>query len=86
MIYTKYPEVEFTSLQNAYILWTLSSGSIIRETDIIYSAKSGDLSEKVNPSGDTSYYILPLNAVEEFLYQFPDNTYTILKYLDNNEK
>ena len=86
MIYTRYPEVEFSLLQDAYILWTLSPGSVIRETNIIYSAKSEDLLEKVNTAGDTSYYILPLNAVEEFLYQFPDNTNTILKYLDNSEK
>ncbi len=34
---------------------------------------------------DGSFYILPLDAVEEYYYKFPDYSFEILKYIDEIE-
>ena len=30
-------------------------------------------------------YILPFRAIDEFLYQFPENAEIVLTYIENNE-
>jgi hypothetical protein len=38
-------------------------------------------------NGDvTSYYLLPILAVEDYLNHFPEHSAEILKYIDNNEE
>ena len=42
--------------------------------------------DKVSGSEYKSVYILSFKAIDEFLYQFPDNAEIVLTYFENNER
>ncbi len=67
------------------IIWPLSEGEQYQKAYIYYDA---DITGNNSISGiaeDTSCYMLSLKSVEEFNDQFPDRSFEILKYIDDNE-
>jgi len=85
MIFIRDTKTIMTSSADGYILWTLTSGSNIPAVRIYYSDNVEKWNENLS-SADTSFYILSLKTIEEFLYQFPDNTNTILTFIEKNER
>jgi hypothetical protein len=86
MKYIKDFQTGFPLLPNGCIIWTFSVDKPGAEAYINYTEQLHDPGEKFQGGDNASYYILPLNAVEEYHYQFPDKSFEILKYIDNNEK
>ena len=37
-------------------------------------------------SNDLSYYVLPLEAIEDYHFHFPEKSFEILKYIENHEE
>jgi ATP:ADP antiporter, AAA family len=75
-----------TSLPDRYILWDLSSENRNQAACILYSSDADSLPGNITGNEKASFYILSLKAVEEFLYQFPENADILLTYMENNEK
>ncbi len=74
------------ALPDGYILWDLASGNeYCGRTPLLFSGNIDEVSERVNGSGRISGYILSFKALDEFLYQFPDNARIILTYIENTE-
>jgi AAA family ATP:ADP antiporter len=86
MKYIKDFKAGFASLPDDCIIWTLYADKPEVEVYIHYNEKPDSLSEKFQLMDNASCYILPLNNVEDYHYQFPDNSFEIFKYIDNNEK
>jgi hypothetical protein len=65
------------------ILWTINGAETV-DVQIIYSGVGG--SARRNQSDESlSYYILTLSAVEEFHFQFPDESLSVLRYIDDHD-
>ena len=85
MTFTSDLKADRTFLPDGFILWTLKSGSDSPSASFIYAGTDeGALKEIV--SDNAVFYILPFKAVEEFLYQFPDNADAVFNYFDENER
>ena len=68
------------------IIWALPSDKAEKVVYIHYSVQMEDSDDKFQGKDNSSYYILPLHAIDEFNYQFPDNSVKILKYIDKYEE
>jgi len=68
------------------IVWSLSDENPDHSVEINYGRKLNSNVEKFKGKDNVSYYILPLNAVEVFHYQFPESSGEIMKYIDKNEE
>ena len=85
MKYIKDFRAGFNLFPDGCIIWSLSADKTGNEVYVHYHDDIKSLNEKFRGRENNSCYILPLNAVEEYHYQFPDNSFEILKYIDNNE-
>jgi hypothetical protein len=56
------------------------------EVHILYDGQITKLTQKYQGSNNLSFYFLPLDAIEEYQFQFPDKTSEILKYIEKNEE
>src|ERR1035437_1130033 len=68
------------------IIWTLDDVNESKEVHVVYNGNIDRLIRKYQEGHYYSFYFLPLIAVEEYLFQFPENSIEILKYIDNNEE
>jgi AAA family ATP:ADP antiporter len=73
-------------LPDGYILWALSSGNETPSARIFFPGSMEEVLDKTVESENNSGYLLSFKAIDEFLYQFPDNAGTILRYLENSEQ
>jgi hypothetical protein len=85
MKYIKDFDRESLSSSEGFIIWTLNGDNRVNEVHVVYHGESGHLIPKYQEEKHLSFYFLPLSAVEEFHFQFPDKSFEILKYIDNNE-
>jgi ATP:ADP antiporter, AAA family len=74
-----------SSIPEGYILWALTDGNNGPSVRILFTSGTDELFEKVNGSEKSPVYILPFRAIDEFLYQYPDDSGIILTYFENNE-
>ena len=74
-----------TFMPDGYILWTLKSVNSTPAVTFFYAADTEDTDLKERMPEQAFYYILSFKAIEEFLYQFPDNGDIIFKYFEENE-
>jgi hypothetical protein len=74
-----------SALPDGYILWSLTGNGSSQAARILYSDSMDEVFDKVNGGERKSIYVLSFRALDEFLYQFPDNEDIILTYLENNE-
>jgi hypothetical protein len=56
----------------------------VLDTRVLYNESTDHTEEQFQIIEADSYYLLPLEAVEEFLNQFPDSSAEIFRYIDNN--
>lgn len=68
-----------------FILWTLATASNKPSVRFCYSSGAEDPALKDLSYDGKVFYILSLKAIDEFLYQFPDNGERIYKYFEENE-
>jgi hypothetical protein len=66
-----------------FILWTLDRET--QQVRLVYGRDMRLPGKKLIGSDKISFYILSLNAIEEYQFQYPDNSYEILKYIDDIE-
>jgi hypothetical protein len=84
--YKKDYQTGFPSFPDGCIIWSLSGDKPDNEVYVFYNEQKNSPGEKFQGRNNASYYIMSLNAIEEYHYQFPDNSFEILKYIDNNEE
>jgi hypothetical protein len=68
------------------IIWPINGDNGSNEVHVVYSGEIERLTRKYQSRYNLSFYFLPLSAVEEYHFQFPDHSFEILKYIDNNEE
>jgi hypothetical protein len=73
------------SSSEGYIIWPIKDKKGNSDVHVINSGDIDRLIWKYQNDRILSFYVLPLNAVEEYLFQFPDKSFEVLKYIDINE-
>lgn len=86
MKYIKNFDAESQMLKEGCIIWSLSGDKIANEVHILYYGEKDRLTTAYQSRDNLTNYFIPLIAIEEYLFQFPDNSNEILKYIDKNEE
>jgi AAA family ATP:ADP antiporter len=86
MEYVKNQDNRFHSFPDRCIIWSLSDEKSVMNVFIHFADQLSSTNDKIKSSEGTAYYILSLGSVEEFHYQYPEKSFEILKYIDNNEE
>jgi ATP:ADP antiporter, AAA family len=73
------------SLPDGYILWDLTVNNGDNNAELVYSSKVEALLEKISILDQTSAYILPLRAIDEFLFQQPERKPLVLNWMERVE-
>jgi hypothetical protein len=68
------------------IIWPLYRDNESNEVHVVYKGEMERLTRRYQNGQNLSFYFLPLRAVEEYHFQFPDKSFEILKYIDTNEE
>jgi ATP:ADP antiporter, AAA family len=76
---------QFTDFSGGSIIWHLNSENEISEIDVISDIKEISDRGVLSGTNGTYIYLLPLNAVEQYHFQFPDKSLVILKYIEKYE-
>jgi len=79
-------KIGFPSIQYGCLIWPVSSDNHCDEAFVYYSDSLYKPSGMFKDREDTSYYILPLNTIEEYQNMFPEKSCWILEYIDNYEE
>lgn len=83
--YTDHFEPDTASNNGDMLIWPLPFVTGQPEVYILFRDKSEIPLLNYSEKGNQAFYILSLDAVEDFNLQFPDKSFTILKYIDSNE-
>jgi AAA family ATP:ADP antiporter len=87
MKYQKVLDPESVLLLNeSCIIWTLSGEKTDNEVRILNNDKIDRLNLNYQSRDNLSYYVLPLTAIEDYNFQFPEKSSEILKYIENHEE
>jgi len=73
------------TIRDDSIFWLLSDDRLVIKVYVHYAGELMDPLKKLHGLDNNSFYVLSLNAVDEHLYQFPERSFEILEYIDNNE-
>lgn len=85
MKFMKISDIDPVSLPEGFIIWTFPENKDDIQVHIFYDF-SGNIPEISNPVfGNNPCYCLPLAAVEQYNFHYPDNSLLVLKYVDDNE-
>jgi hypothetical protein len=86
-VFVRNDEKGIFSQPNESILWSFTQDSTTPEV-IVKNDESVDIREMIKDlRADSSYcYMLPLSAIREFGFEYPENTLAILKYVDKKEE
>ena len=77
---------ESQMLKEDCIIWRLSGENTDNEVHIFINGKTDRQISNYLGRNNHSFYVLSLVAIEEYHFQFPDKSFEILKYIDNNEE
>ncbi len=85
MIYAAGNTGQLTFPPEGFIAWVFMKGNT--EPEIIINTANADINHDTLTLTDKTEFccILPLSAVEEFDYQFPESSFAIFKIIDDNE-
>ena len=86
MRYIKDSQKELSALPDNCILWSLSEVKPLDGAFVHFSDQVDSRGQKFKSLDAMPCYILPLSAVEDFHYQFPEKAFEVLKYIDINEE
>jgi hypothetical protein len=76
-----YPE----DLSEGFIIWTIAEDNKSKKGYVYYDISGAGRDASTNQWKKLPCYYLRLAAVEQYCFQFPDNSIEILKYIDDNE-
>ncbi|MCE5346916.1 MAG: MFS transporter [Bacteroidales bacterium] len=68
------------------IIWFFSAEKTVTGIYLVYDEKVGKTGEGFQGRDENTCYILPLNAVAEFIFQYPDHSFEILKCINSYEE
>lgn len=86
MLFIKSGQYDLLNDSPEFFLWTLPQD---KQKGALFTHYEGDdISNILKNAGNmnTSFYVLPMNAVEEFRFQYPESSVTILEYIDKHEE
>ena len=70
---------------NEAVIWSFKSDK--KDPDFTVIHENTDIDTIGGKTSTYSFsYVLPLNAVKEFSFHYPESSFRILKYIDDNEK
>jgi hypothetical protein len=84
--YLKNFSSESVEYEEDCLIWLLNSDNKSNEVHVVYKEDKGRISGKFKIESNLSFYILPLSAVEEYHFQYPEKSQKILKYIDIHEE
>lgn len=84
MIYLKDIKAGLNFPSDGFIIWPLSADNSGRKVYINYKDSIHVNNQKFQPVDSSSYYLLSLDAVEEYQNHYPERSSDILKYIDSN--
>lgn len=70
---------------DGFIIWQISDDNETVKVHMCYDGTEVNSEVRNQPGPGLSFYYLPLSAVEQYHFQFPDRSSVILKYIDDNE-
>jgi hypothetical protein len=73
-------------LKESYIIWSLSNEKTGNEVHIFNNDNIDRQTLNYQISNDLSCYVLPLAAIEDYHFHFPEKSFEILKYIENHEE
>jgi hypothetical protein len=79
-------KTKFNTFNSDSVIWPLSDDNQCDEALICYSDTKEEIIRKLKDINTNTGYILPLNALEEFQYQYPQRSLEILEYIEVNEE
>jgi hypothetical protein len=82
MTYAKVIDKESQLSADACVIWFFSEENDYR-AQLVFDGEFIKLEEKLTAGNNTSFYILTLNSVEEYHFQYPFSSTEFLKYIDN---
>jgi len=68
------------------IIWLLTEDNEKDSVHILFDGETDRLAGLYQSPQNISVYYLPLSAVEQYHFQFPDKSSEILKYIDSHEE
>ncbi len=68
-----------------FIIWPLNSENKSDDVHVVYHEEIERFYWMYQDSPQLSFYLLPFIAVEKYHFQYPENSFDILKYIDKNE-
>ena len=84
--YSKNFDRKFLESSGGHIIWVLDGDKQGNEVHIAYNGEIDGLARTFKTGHNLSFYFLPLDAVEEYHFQYPDNSYEILKFIESSEQ
>lgn len=68
------------------ILWISFSQKDYFNVHVFYGGEAGNLTEMNRNNQEKDIYLLPFITIEDYHFHYPDNSYNILQFIDDNEK
>jgi hypothetical protein len=85
MKFKKEINVDQEDLAEGFIIWTIHDEDPGKQVIVFYDVSGNSPQLSNNQWTSLPCYFLPLDAVERYHVQYPDNSLEILKYIDDNE-
>ena len=86
MKYIKNSLEEYSFDPCGIVLWAYRSDSTNPDVVKVFLEDSQDFNKISLPYEDSHVYLLSLKTIEEFHYLFPEDSFAILKYIDDHEE
>jgi len=86
MKYKNESNIESLDLTYGLIIWLLTEDNEKDSVHILFDGETDRLAGLYQSPQNISVYYLPLSAVEQYHFQFPDKSSEILKYIDSHEE
>jgi hypothetical protein len=78
-------ETESPVFTEGILIWQLSGDNEAVKVHVLYDRAEANSEAMDHPGQILSFYYLPLSAVEQYHFQFPERSSVILKYIDDYE-
>jgi hypothetical protein len=86
MKYIMEPGKGLSPLNIDSVIWSMSDGKQAEKVSIYYAESIKRQENEYKVKDHSSYYIIPLVNIEEYVNQHPEKSSVILKYIDNIEE
>ena len=84
MRFEKRLDYDSLELSDEFIIWHLNDDETVK-AEVCYDEGNKNRSGKKTGILNSPVYILKMTSIEQYLFQFPDRSFEIIKYIENNE-